>query len=508
MKKTVEGKNIVIIGSGIGGLSTGILLSILNYNVTIVEKNPLPGGLMRSYRRSGIDCPVGVHYVGALGDDEPLGRIFGLLGISVNDLFARMGQNEVIDRYIFDDFTFDLPNSIDAYEKNLRTAFPGDTAAIDVIMKNIREIARSMLDPSFLLNQGDPFRNIEYFNSMGEYLLELKASDDLQSVLAVPAQLIGVPMVECPVIFHHMVLAGYLFSSWRLKESGGKMADIFARRFAELGGKLILNDGGKIILCQAGRAAGLQLESGKYLPADAVVAAVHPKAMLTLLAPEALKSSYRQRVLDLQETEGVIVVQASVEASAHPETPHNIYHLETGEKGALHNGVFYQLRRGNVDGINLLSIITKSSYSEWSKWENTNSGKRGRDYEEKKLNIARNLLRDADKILGNLQNAKIMDVFTPLTLRDYVNCPEGSCYGLMRSSRQLLKIASVNNVPLAGLYLAGQNVVAPGVLGTLLGSFNAVSKIVGAEQLAKELQLREKQTQCAIDINRSLIPKS
>ncbi|MEQ8214374.1 MAG: FAD/NAD(P)-binding protein, partial [Smithellaceae bacterium] len=69
MKKTVDGKNIVIIGSGIGGLSTGILLSILNYNVTIVEKNPLPGGLMRSYRRSGINCPVGVHYTGALGND-------------------------------------------------------------------------------------------------------------------------------------------------------------------------------------------------------------------------------------------------------------------------------------------------------------------------------------------------------------------------------------------------------------------------------------------------------
>ena len=107
-----------------------------------------------------------------------------------------------------------------------------------------------MLDPSFLLNQGDPFQNIEYFDSMGEYLQKLNASDDLQAVLAVPAQLIGVPLAECPVIFHHMVLAGYLFSCWRLKESGSKMADIFARRFTELGGKLILNDGAEKILLE------------------------------------------------------------------------------------------------------------------------------------------------------------------------------------------------------------------------------------------------------------------
>ena len=74
MRNPIEGKNIVIIGSGIGGLSAGIILSLLNFRVTVVEKNPLPGGLMRSYCRSEFDCPVGVHYVGALGEKEPLAK--------------------------------------------------------------------------------------------------------------------------------------------------------------------------------------------------------------------------------------------------------------------------------------------------------------------------------------------------------------------------------------------------------------------------------------------------
>jgi phytoene dehydrogenase-like protein len=220
MKNPVEGKNIVIIGSGVGGLSAGIILSLLQFNVTIVEKNPVPGGLMRSYRRSGIECPVGVHYVGALGEDEPLGKMFRFLGIGVADLFERMGQDGVIDRYIFDKFTFDFPVSIDAYENNLRSMFPQDAAAIDVIMKDLREISGRMQETSFLLNQADPFQSIEYFNPMGEYLQKLNASIGLQDVLAMPSQLIGVPMTECPVIFHNMILAGYLFSCWRLKENG------------------------------------------------------------------------------------------------------------------------------------------------------------------------------------------------------------------------------------------------------------------------------------------------
>ena len=489
MKKTVEGKNIVIIGSGIGGLSTGIILLLLNYNVTIVEKNPLPGGLMRSYRRSGIECPVGVHYVGALGDNEPLGKMFRLMGIAPAILFERMGQEGIIDRYIFDRFVFDLPTSIDAYEKNLYSAFLGDRAAIDEIMKNLREIARRMLDPSFFINQGDPFQNIDYFISMGEVLRKLNVSAGLKDVLDVPSHsVIGVIPDECPVIFHHMVLASYLFSCWRLKESGSKMADIFVQRFAELGGKLILNDGAGKIILESAKVVGLRLKSGDYLPADAVVAAIHPKMMLDLLEPESLKSSYRQRVSGLKETDSVIVVQVSVDAEAHREMTHNIYRLQADEKGILNYGVFYQLRRGNADGTNLLSIITKSLYGEWSKWENTNSGKRGLDYEEKKLSIAHDLLQKAGKIFGDLQEARILDVFTPLTLRDYVNCPEGSCYGVMRSVSQLLKIASLNNIPLAGLYLAGQNAVAPGVLGSILGSLNAVRQIVGPERFGREIK--------------------
>ena len=192
MRNPVEGKNIVIIGSGVGGLSAGIILSLLNFRVTVVEKNPLPGGLMRSYRRSGIDCPVGVHYVGALGEKEPLGKMFHVLGIPVDELFTPMGQEGIIDRYIFDDLIFDLPTSIDALEKNLRSTFPEDTAALNIIMKNLREISRHMMEPSFLLNQGDPFQNMDYYLPMGELL------DSLQCLRGIAGGIIrALPAYRC-----------------------------------------------------------------------------------------------------------------------------------------------------------------------------------------------------------------------------------------------------------------------------------------------------------------------
>jgi all-trans-retinol 13,14-reductase len=488
MRNPVEGKNIVIIGSGIGGLSAGILLSLLNFRVTVVEKNTLPGGLMRSYRRAGFDCPVGVHYVGALGEKEPLGKMFKILGIPVDELFTPMGKEGIIDRYIFDDLTFDLPTGIEALENSLQNSFPRDAPAINIIMKNLREISQHMMEPSFLLSQGDPFQNLDYYQPMGELLDSLQASAGLRAVLSVPCQLIGVPLNDCPIIFHHMVLASYLLSSWKLKENGSKMTDVFVRRLEELGGTLVLNNGVKKISLAEGKVAGVILESGTNLPAQAVVASIHPKILLQLLDENDLRDSFRRRVRGLKETEGVITIQISVDAAAHPEINHNIYRLHRDENGIIQDGMFYQLHGGNSKNSNLLSIITNSLYSDWSRWENTTSGKRGKDYEEKKMSIARSMLKKAEEIFGNLKDAQILDVYTPLTVRDYVNAPEGACYGAMRSSRQLLKVMSLNNIPIPGLCLAGQNALAPGVMGCLLGSFNAAKQIIGADKFAQEIR--------------------
>jgi phytoene dehydrogenase-like protein len=355
-------------------------------------------------------------------------------------------------------------------------------------MKNLRDISRRMMEPSFLLSQGDPFQNMDYYQPMGELLDSLGTSAGLRAVLSVPCNLIGVPLNDCPVIFHHMVLASYLFSSWKLKESGSKMTDVFVRRFEELGGTLILNNGVKKISMASGKVTGVILESEAALSADAVVAAIHPKILLQLLDENVIRDTHRRRIKGLQETVGVIAVNVSVNAAAHPEINHNIYRLHRDESGIIKDGYFYQLRGGNSSGNNLLSIITKSLYSDWSRWENTSTGKRGNEYEEKKMSIAKSLLTKAEEIFGDLKDAQILDVYTPLTIRDYVNAPEGACYGIMRSSRQLLKAISLNNVPIQGLCLAGQNAIAPGVMGCMLGSFNAARHIIGAERFAQGIK--------------------
>jgi phytoene dehydrogenase-like protein len=99
------------------------------------------------------------------------------------------------------------------------------------------------------------------------------------------------------------------------------------------------------------------------------------------------------------------------------------------------------------------------------------------------------MIRQVEPITGPYDELELLDVYTPLSIRDWVNSPNGSAYGVMRSSRQLLSAAVLNRTAVQGLYLAGQSIVAPGVLGTILGSLATMKFMIGPERFKREIQL-------------------
>jgi all-trans-retinol 13,14-reductase len=479
---------VVVIGSGVGGLTAAIILLKLGYRVTIVEKNPLPGGLMRSYLRKGIACSVGVHYVGALGSGQPLRRMFDYLGVTPKIDLERMGANGIIDRYIFNDFCFNLPEGVDPFEENLRLAFPKDQEQIGLIMKNLRDIAGRMDRLEALLSPDrDFFLNETFFATLGDLLRKWNCSPALCSLLGVTSSWIGIPLEECPVYYHHMALASYLFSSWRCQ--GTQMADAFVNRATELGGMIITGDPVEKVLVHEKKVAGVALKSGREIGASIVIGAIHPKTLLPLLPAGAVRPAYSDRILQLQDTHGVFGTHFSVDARDHEAIPHNIYRIETDEKGVITDVVFYQIRISEQPGANLFSIITSIEPEAWRSWEKTRTGHRGRDYVEAKEKKATTLLREAARIFGPFKNIKFLDAYTHLTLRDWVNTPGGSAYGVLRSTRQLTHTALLNRTSIQGLHLAGQSVLAPGVFGTTLGSFHTVRHIIGPDRFSKEVPL-------------------
>ena len=73
--------DVIIIGSGLGGLECGYILSRQGLSVLMLERQQQTGGCMQSYPRRGAHFDTGLHYVGGLAEGQPLHNTFKYLGL-------------------------------------------------------------------------------------------------------------------------------------------------------------------------------------------------------------------------------------------------------------------------------------------------------------------------------------------------------------------------------------------------------------------------------------------
>ena len=67
--------DIVVIGSGIGGLTAACYLAKEGVKVLVLEKHYVPGGYTSSFSKNGYYFDVGAHYLGSCRETGHVGRI-------------------------------------------------------------------------------------------------------------------------------------------------------------------------------------------------------------------------------------------------------------------------------------------------------------------------------------------------------------------------------------------------------------------------------------------------
>src|SRR5687768_31094 len=73
--------DVIIIGSGLGGLECGYILSQEGYKVLSLEKNKQIGGNLQTFARDRCIFDTGIHYIGGLSEGQNLHSYFKYFGI-------------------------------------------------------------------------------------------------------------------------------------------------------------------------------------------------------------------------------------------------------------------------------------------------------------------------------------------------------------------------------------------------------------------------------------------
>jgi all-trans-retinol 13,14-reductase len=311
-----------------------------------------------------------------------------------------------------------------------------------------------------------------------DILAEKGLPSRLVDIVALQGFWVGVNLSGCPASFLMLATASLLMSAWELGCSGAEFADCLIERARAAGVNLIVGDPVVGIPVRDRRARGVRLQSGTEIAADAVVAGIHPKTAMAMIAPDALPAAYRAGIARLEETEGTLCVVALVDDARHPDPGHNLFRVH-GTASRNLGGVYAQLRPSGRPGLNRLTVLAESDFASWAAWHGTQSGKRGPAYRAEKLRRAQEALDAVTDVVGPIFDPQIIDIWTPLTMRDWVGAPQGSTYGARHTLRDGLEYLALSRPPLDGLFLVGQSALAPGLLGISMGVLRVASAIAG-----------------------------
>jgi all-trans-retinol 13,14-reductase len=489
----------VVIGAGVSGISTSLLLAGAGYRVALVEKAPRTAATVRGFSRRGVQFDTGFHYAGALGDGEALDVFFRYLGLAPRlekEALAAEGFDTVRCRR--PEFEFSFPIGRERLRERLHDAFPDERRAIDDYLRQVEQVCTAF-----------PFLNLDAESSeivggglqqgptLQEVLDRLTGNAQLKSVLSVHCLLYGVLPHEVSFTLHALVAGPYYRSAHTLKGGGGALAKALDQELAQRGVEVFCGTGAEeILLSGEGRPTAVRLAGGATLSCRGCVATVHPRILLDLLPEGVFRPAYRKRLLALEETlaAGLLFGLGSGAAFARLRQG-NLFLLETpcsvgSLTGLLAENAPIYLTAARGDGAvgaaaGYLAIMPMAGELT-APWAESRLGHRPADYRAFKGRMMENMQERLRMSCPELAAATTWtEGATPLTMRDYAHSPFGSLYGVKHRVGQF-NPQPATKVP--ELWLAGQAVAAPGVMGAITSALLVCGKIVGQERIRKELQ--------------------
>lgn len=486
----------VVIGAGASGMASALLLAMHGYRVSLVERAKLPGVTMRGFLKSRLYFDSGVHFVGELSENGVLTAYLRYLGI--RDLPSVEFNRHRFETVRFSDRReFSLAADYDSLLAGLCADFPAERKGIQRYMADVKAAYYSS---SFHSLQGLPGRDEtdpRWHVSLQNYIAGYTRDPWLQTLLAVPCIYHGVSPDSVSFLQHARV-AGTHFDGVRTFTQGGlSLVNAFEQRLAEEDVTLHCGRSAVQIHCRSdGTLSEVELDNGERLACSAVIYTGHPRFLPSMLPEKALRPAAMGRLHQLYD--GMSAHLLYLSGGSEPPTLLDKSNVLYCRHDRPLSQAFMPHHRGNegpfyiIPGPSVLNRHAGSSATcdyvaaipcdaaEYSAFYGTGNGKRPAAYRALKKQRLKALFSSLREAVPEIDGLRLVDGATPVTLQKYLYSPGGGMYGVAHDMTQF------NPLPVtrvAGLYLAGQAVTGPGVIGATISAFLACGYLLGHQNL-------------------------
>ncbi|MFO7832443.1 MAG: NAD(P)/FAD-dependent oxidoreductase [Desulfuromonadaceae bacterium] len=494
----------IVIGSGISGLSCALILAQQGKKVVVLEQHGRPAPVVRGFKRHGICYDSGFHYVGGLGPDGALWPLWRHLGLAPKlELFAFNPQGFDCLHNCISGKRVHMPVGFASIRADLCARYPAAAALIHRYLADIEATWCAVPYLDLDMDMEEMATPSVHGSTLAQALAPFAPWPELQGLLSMHSLLYGIEPEQALAHLNAQVAGSYYHSAHGIKGGGAALVRAYTELLADAGVEVCCNAEVMQIRVHNGVVRGVELSDSTTLCAPEVISSVNPALLPGMLPEGAVRPAYLKRLHSLRQTGSAYILFATCSNAAEVLRGCNMF--AQSKEGLLEPALDQELeqrplyltaglqndeassKRAPCDtekGRNGIVAIVPASYAEVAPFRRGPFA-RNPDYAEWKGQITASIRSKILSCCPEIENLEAVDLATPLTLEDYSMAPNGAIYGVGRFAGQYNPQAGTR---VKGLYLTGQAIAAPGLMGAMVSAYMTCGTIMGHDLLRGELK--------------------
>ena len=209
---------VIVIGSGLGGLTCACILLKNGYKVAVLEQGLQIGGCLQCFTRKGVKFETGMHFIGSAAPGQTMDRVMKYFGLGGKVRLSPL-DTDGYNTIGIDGGQFRFANGNEAFIEQMAGYFPAEKDALARYVDIINRISSASTLSSLTSDRRDMAANTEYSTCSINNVLDSLFKDSLLKKVLIAA------VVCCrtgqDAIFPACIHYGFLQSE-RIPDSGRK----------------------------------------------------------------------------------------------------------------------------------------------------------------------------------------------------------------------------------------------------------------------------------------------